>query len=72
MMSEENSEDVRREIRKMSEQNSKIPEETKMSEEKRFHGWRLLGVIIGVAVVLAIISFVIDWMAIGPLEGRVF
>ncbi len=43
-----------------------------MSEEKRFHGWRLLGVLIGVAVVLAIISFVIDWMAIGPLEGRVF
>ena len=43
-----------------------------MSEEKQFHGWRLLGVIIGVAVLLAIISFVIDWMVIGPLEGRVF
>ncbi len=41
------------------------------SEEKQFHGWRLLGVIIGVAVVLAIISFVVDWMVIGPLEGRV-
>ncbi len=43
-----------------------------VSEEKQFHGWRLLGVIIGVAVVLAIISFVVDWMVIGPLEGRVF
>ncbi len=65
MMSEENSEDVRKNS-KMYEENSKMP------EEKRFHGWRLLGVIIGVAVVLAIISFVIDWMAVGPLEGRVF
>ena len=42
-----------------------------MSDDKEFHGWRLLGVIIGVAVVLAIISFMIDWMVIGPLEGRV-
>ncbi|MCZ6616484.1 MAG: hypothetical protein O7E57_00010 [Gammaproteobacteria bacterium] len=43
-----------------------------MSRDKQFHGWRLLGVIIAVAVVLAIVSFIIDWMVIGPLEGRVF
>lgn len=40
--------------------------------EKRFHGWRLLGVIMTVVLVLAAISFVVDWAVIGPLEGRVF
>jgi len=40
--------------------------------EKRFHGWRLLGVIVSVLVVLALISFVVDWVVIGPLEGRAF
>ena len=38
----------------------------------RFHGWRLLGVIFVVCVVLALISAVVDWAVIGPLEGRVF
>ena len=42
------------------------------SREKRFHGWRLLGVILSIVVVLAIISFIVDWVVIGPLEGRVF
>jgi len=42
------------------------------SEEKAFRGWRLLGVIMCVVVVLAAVSFVVDWMVIGPLEGRVF
>ena len=40
--------------------------------EKRFHGWRLLGVIVSVLVVLAVISFLVDWVVIGPLEGRAF
>jgi len=40
--------------------------------EKQFHGWRLLGVIGIVVLVLAIVSFVVDWVVIGPLEGRVF
>ena len=39
--------------------------------ERKFHGWRLLGVIAGVVVLLAVISFLVDWMVIGPLEGRV-
>lgn len=41
-------------------------------DEKKFHGWRLLAVIAGVVLVLAAISFVVDWIVIGPLEGRVF
>lgn len=40
--------------------------------EKQFHGWRLIGVIMCVIVVLAVISAVIDWVVIGPLEGRMF
>ena len=41
-------------------------------EERRFHGWRLIGVIMIVVVVLAAVSFVVDWVVIGPLEGRAF
>ncbi len=39
---------------------------------KRFHGWRLLGVLGIVIFVLVVVSFVVDWIVIGPLEGRVF
>jgi hypothetical protein len=42
------------------------------SEEKRFHGWRLVGFILLVVVVLAVVSAVVDWVVIGPLEGRAF
>ncbi len=41
-------------------------------DNRQFHGWRLIGAIMIVIVVLAAISFVVDWMVIGPLEGRVF
>ena len=41
-------------------------------QEKKFRGWRLLGVIMSVVLLLAVISFVVDWMVIGPLEGRMF
>ena len=40
-------------------------------ESVKFHGWRLLGVIFIVCVILAGISALIDWLVIGPLEGRV-
>jgi len=40
--------------------------------EVKFHGWRLLGVIFLVCVAIAIASAVIDWLVIGPLEGRAF
>ena len=46
-------------------------EKPKTPEEK-FHGWRLLGVIFLVCVVVAIASAVVDWAVIGPLEGRAF
>ncbi len=46
--------------------------ETDEFAEKRFRGWRLIGFIFGVVLVLAIISFLVDWAVIGPLEGRVF
>ena len=42
------------------------------SEEKKFRGWRLVGFILCVVVVLAVVSAVVDWAVIGPLEGRVF
>jgi hypothetical protein len=41
-------------------------------EDTQFHGWRLIAVIMIVVVMLAAISFVVDWAVIGPLEGRVF
>jgi hypothetical protein len=41
------------------------------SDVKRFHGWRLLGVILCVVVVIAAASAIVDWLVIGPLEGRI-
>ena len=41
------------------------------SNGKRFHGWRLLGVIFCVVVVIALVSAIVDWLVIGPLEGRI-
>ena len=58
----------------MTDQNP-LPEEQMQSpndENVKFHGWRLLGIIFIVCVVLAGISALVDWMVIGPLEGRVF
>ena len=37
-----------------------------------FRGWRLLGVIFLVVVALAVVSAVVDWLVIGPLEGRAY
>ena len=42
------------------------------SATKTFRGWRLIGAIMCVIVVLAIVSAVVDWVVIGPLEGRMF
>lgn len=46
--------------------------ETDEFAEKRFRGWRLIGVIVGVVIALALAAALVDWMVIGPLEGRVF
>ena len=32
--------------------------------ERQFHGWRLIAVIVGVLVVLALISAAVDWMVL--------
>lgn len=48
------------------------PESGEQAPEKRFHGWRLIGIIMCVVVVIAIISAVVDWAVIGPLEGRAY
>ena len=49
-----------------------MDEETIETPEKRFHGWRLLGIIFSVVVALALLSLAVDWVVIGPLEGRAF
>lgn len=46
--------------------------ESEPTSEKKFRGWRLLGVIMAVVIVLAVVSFLVDWAVIGPLEGRAF
>ena len=55
-----------------AEQQSVNRFETDEFADKRFRGWRLIGFIMIVVVVLASISFVVDWAVIGPLEGRIF
>ncbi len=49
-----------------------LPEEQPYApdEDQKFHGWRLLGIIFIVCVGLAVASAVVDWLVIGPLDGR--
>ncbi|MCB1683720.1 MAG: hypothetical protein R3E82_04145 [Pseudomonadales bacterium] len=47
-------------------------EHPQADSETKFHGWRLLGVIAIVVLLVAMASLIVDWMVIGPLEGRVF
>ena len=48
------------------------PDTHVVKPEKRFHGWRLIGIIMCVVVAIAIISAIVDWAVIGPLEGRAY
>jgi len=48
-----------------------MPLDEPESDIKRFHGWRLLGVILCVVIVIAVVSALVDWLVIGPLEGRI-
>ena len=50
----------------------KTPEHDDAEPEKRFHGWRLIGFSMCVVVMIAVVSAVIDWAVIGPLEGRAY
>ena len=47
------------------------PEQSPNGPEVKFRGWRLLGFIMAVVVVIAVISAVVDYVVIGPLEGRI-
>ncbi|MFK7913870.1 MAG: hypothetical protein AB8B93_08140 [Pseudomonadales bacterium] len=49
---------------------SLISDQPESAKERHFHGWRLLGGVMVVVVVLAVVSAVVDWLVIGPLEGR--
>ena len=52
-----------------------LPEEQNQSfndDSVRFHGWRLVGIIFVVCVLIATVAVVVDWAVIGPLEGRAF
>ena len=46
------------------------PPDSPKGKPRQFHGWRLLGVIFVVILLIAIVSAVVDWRIIGPLEGR--
>ena len=50
------------------------PDEQPQAPERdeKFHVWRLLGVIFLVCVALAGASIIVDWIIIGPLEGRAY
>ena len=41
------------------------------SDERSFRGWRLLGVLGIVVVLLAIVSAAVDWWVLGPLLERI-
>lgn len=48
------------------------PETEENGKEEKFHVWRLLGVIFLVCVTLAVAAALVDWVIIGPLEGRAY
>ena len=34
-------------------------------DEKKFHGWRLIGIIIIVMITLAVVAALVDWVVLG-------
>ena len=46
--------------------------ETDEHADKRFQGWRLLGIIAVIIVGVAVASALVDWAVIGPLKGRAY
>ncbi len=48
------------------------PDTEEDGKEEKFHIWRLLGVIFLVCVTLAVAAALVDWVIIGPLEGRAY
>jgi len=48
-----------------------ILDETPTEDDRKFHGWRLLGVLAIVVVALAVVSMIVDWVVLGSLFDRV-
>ena len=47
------------------------PKQSPNDDEVKFRGWRLLGFIMMVVVVIAGVSALVDYLVIGPLDGRI-
>lgn len=45
--------------------------ESPPEDDRKFHGWRLLGVLAVVVLAIAIASAIVDWVVLGSLFGRV-
>ena len=48
------------------------PDTEEDGKERKVPFWRLLGVIFLVCVTLAVAAALVDWVIIGPLEGRAY
>ena len=46
-------------------------EDSPTEDDRKFHGWRLLGILAVVVLALALVSAVVDWMVLGSLFDRV-
>ena len=46
-------------------------DETPTEDDRKFHGWRLLGVLAIVVVAIAVVSVIVDWLVLGSLFDRV-
>ena len=46
-------------------------DETPTEDDRKFHGWRLLGVLAIVVVTIAVVSVIVDWLVLGSLFDRV-
>lgn len=59
-------------MRAMNDHSPAPDDSSAPAAERKFHLWRLLGVIALVIVALGVVSFLVDWFVIGPLRGRVY
>lgn len=46
--------------------------ESPPEDDRKFHGWRLLGFLAVVVVGIAIVSMIVDWVVLGSLFDRAF
>ena len=48
-----------------------ILDESPTEDDRKFHGWRLLGFLAVVVVAIAVVSMIVDWVVLGSLFDRV-